>query len=562
MERQWVIQRTNPEYRDYLCKVAGISPALSQVLINRGIKTPEAVKNFLGAGASALGNPMDSKGVPEAAEIIKKAAASGKPVLVHGDYDVDGVASTSIMVGALKAIGASPVYFIPNRFVHGYGFHKDCIELAIQHGAGLVVTTDCGITGFETAGLAKEKGLPVVITDHHEPERGPTGCPLLPPADAVVNPKLTAGETELSGTGVAFKLAQALMGDDALQFLDIAALGTVADLVPLVAENRSIVKAGMELIESAGRPAIKALIEIAGASGKDITARLMSFSLVPRLNAPGRLESASEVVAFLLCSNESEAFERASRLDRLNKERQRLEENTFQDAIKKLEHLAGSAAPDSIVVAGEGWHKGVLGIVASRLAEKYGRPAIVLSIDGDYARGSGRSVPGFDLYGGLCALKEMLAGFGGHRQAAGLRISTGRIDGFREAFSSLAAASISEYRPVLKIDSDITLKEVNFGLVKETALLEPFGFGNPEPLFGAKELEVLSMKVVGNGHLKLRLRQGKSHLSYDAIGFDMAGSAPAIEDCLLVDAAFFPMANQWEGRKTLQLNLKGIRPAV
>ena len=559
VNRLWIVQRTNKEYVEYLSRATGISSVVARILINRQIKTPGAVRDFLAAGLGNLPDPAVLNGVKEALQIIKRAKSSGRPVLVHGDYDVDGISSTTIMVDALRRYGLQTEFFIPNRFAHGYGFHPEGVERAVQIGAGLIITTDCGITAFETAELAARKGLELIITDHHEPVRDEEGKPVLPVCGALINPKLHPGETELSGTGVAFKLAHALLGDDALAYLDLAALGTLADLVPLSEENRIIARAGLELIERSERTPLRALKEVCGFLGKPAGARAICFSIIPRLNAPGRIDDASYGVRFLLLSGEAEAIEAARELDRINKERQRLEEDVHVQARAALEREGFDGA---IVASGEGWHKGVLGIVASRLSERHMRPSAVLSVDGDVAKGSARSIPQFDLYEGLSELKDMLLGFGGHRQAAGLKLNTGMVEGFRRALSELVRQRVKEFRATLKIDAEVSLNELTPNLVNEMARLEPYGSGNPEPLLGAKRLQVLNPRVVGKGHLKMKLRQEKGRFPVDAIGFDMAGSLGQIEECATVDAVFTPVMNEWEGGKNLQLNLKGLRPAV
>jgi len=559
MHRQWVIQRTNKDYIDYLSGAAGISPALAQILINRGFKGPESVNAFLNVESGRLKDPFELTGMKEAVRILEKARSGGVRVLVHGDYDVDGVSSTAILADALARSGLSVDYFIPNRFEHGYGFHEECVKKALISGAGLIITTDCGITAFESARLAKRHGIELIITDHHEPARDGDGKPLLPEAASIINPKLNPHEPELSGTGVAFKVAQALLGDDALSYLDFAALGTIADLVPLVDENRVIAREGLSLLENPLRPSLRALKEVAVVNGREISARLLCYTLIPRLNAPGRLEDATHAVAFLLSRDEEEARQGAERLDLINRERQRIEEALCREARSRLEREGMGWA---IVLAGEGWHKGVLGIVASKLTEEFYRPSVVLCTEGDTSKGSARSIPGFDLFQGLTDLGHLLLGFGGHRQAAGLKLKTDMIAGFRDALSALVKERAREFRATLRLDADISLREINFNFVRELARLEPFGYGNPEPLLGAKGLEVVSPRVVGSGHVKMRLRQTRTNYTIDAIGFDMARMMKGIEENFLVDAAFVPQINEWEGGRTLQLNLKGIRPSM
>ena len=561
MNRLWVVQRADKDYVEYLARESGVSPAIARILVNRGIKTPQAVQGFFSEDLRGLMDPFELKGMAGAVKTIERAKASGRPVLVHGDYDADGVASTAIMVDALRRFGLSADYFIPNRFDHGYGFHEEAVSRAKRMGAGLIITTDCGITAFGTAKLARESGIEVVITDHHEPARGADGVPLTPEADALVNPKLSPGEPELSGTGVAFKLAQALLGADAHAYLDLAALGTLADLVPISGENRLIAKAGLGLMERGQRPSIKALREVAGCQGR-LSSRSVCFSLVPRLNAPGRMEDAAMAVRFLLAAGQEEAYKAVCELDRINKERQRLEEAVYTEAMAAVEREGFDGA---IVVAGSGWHKGVLGIVASKIAERHHRPCVVLSIEGDVARGSARSIPQFDLYEGLNEMndknKKMLIAFGGHRQAAGLQLHAGMVERFKNALSKLVLDRVPDFRATLRIDAEVSFKELGLPLVKEMRGLEPYGFGNPEPLLGAKGLEVLNLRIVGRGHLKMRLSQN-GRFPMDAIAFDMAAALSHVEDAAAVDAAFTPVLNEWEGGRAVQLNLKGLRPSV
>jgi single-stranded-DNA-specific exonuclease len=565
MHRRWVIQRANKDYIEHLSRAAGVSPALAQVLINRGIKEPADVSAFLDSDISSLQSPFALTGMKEAVRVIERAKSGGVRVFVHGDYDVDGVASTAIMTDALRRYGLLVDYFIPNRFRHGYGFHQDCVRKALETSAGLIITTDCGITGFESAQEARKHGIEIVITDHHEPSRNEDGNPLLPEAACIINPKLHPGEPELSSTGIAFKLAQALLGDDALEYLDLAALGTIADLVPLMEENRIIAREGLARIEKSGRPALNALKEVSILGGREVSARLLCYTLIPRLNAPGRLDDATDAVGFLLSASREDAIRGAQRLDGINRERQRIEEMIYLEARERLfKETPGPGTLEmdgAIVVAGEGWHKGVLGIVASKFTEEFYRPSVILCTEGAVARGSARSIPEFDLFQALTDSRELLLGFGGHKQAAGLRLRTEMIGAFREALSRLVRERVDEFRATLRLDADVALREISFGLVRELGRLEPFGFGNPEPLLGAKGLEVLSPRVVGSGHVKLRLRHKRTNCTIDAIGFDMARVMKGIEENFIVDAAFVPQINEWEGTRALQLNLKGIRPA-
>jgi len=574
MNRRWLIKRTNPEYILYLSKAASISPVLAQVLINRGIKTPGEVKDFLSPGITNLSDPFELPDMSAAVERIKAAFHRSERVLVHGDYDTDGLTATSIMVHALKAMGMDVHYFIPNRMTHGYGFNMPAVDVAKKLGARLIITVDCGITSFEAAAAAKEKGMDVIITDHHEPAlRQASGVRsqefLLPEAVAVVNPKISNLKSQisnLSGAGIAFKVVQALAmddalpfsGDDSLSLLDLAALGTLADVASLTGENRIILREGMRHIQNAHRRGIKSLIEVSGLQDRELRAGLLSFTLVPRINASGRIGDAGDVVSLFLSDSDEETLSIAEKLDRTNSERQRIEEETYQEALAQLREKGHDAA---VVLSGKGWHAGVIGIVASRIAEECYRPTFIFTLDNGIAKGSARSIPAFDLYNGLSACSDLLLSFGGHRQAAGLKLKESDIARFEEKMNAVArdALHADDFTPTIEIDTEVALYDVNTGLVRELSLLEPLGSGNPEPLLGARRLDVLNPKVVGKNHLKMRLKQ--KALSFDAIGFDMGNFIEHLSSSISVDAAFTPTINEWNGNKYLQLNLKACRPS-
>lgn len=562
MNRRWLLKRTNAEYVSYLSKAASVSRVLAQILITRGIKTPEGVYAFFSQTPESMSDPFDMGGMEAAIGIIESCKGRGTRVVVHGDYDADGLTATAIMVEALRRFGLDTRYYIPNRFRDGYGLNPVAVKKAKDMGAGLIVTVDCGIASFEAAQAAKTEGIGLIITDHHEPALDPrTGLPVLPEALAVINPKLSSpGLSTLSGAGVALKIAQALAMRHArvkaLEFMDLAALGTLADSVPLVGENRVIVREGLRLIAEGRRTGINALKAVSGMESRKIKAGGLSYTLVPRINAAGRLSDASEVVDLLLSSSEDSAMPIAEALDRKNSERQQIEEEVLGSALALLEKRGYGSA---VVLAGEGWHEGVIGIVASRLAEKFYRPSFVFNIKGETAKGSARSIPGFDVYAGLTECRELLLAFGGHRQAAGLSLMASGLGAFEQMINEVVEKEVSDFVPSLRIDADIGLRDISFKLINELALLEPYGSGNAEPVLGSRGLEVIAPRVVGNNHLKMRL-QSRSRVM-DAIGFEMGALCETIENSLIVDAAYVATVNEWEGGKTLQLNLKGLRPA-
>jgi single-stranded-DNA-specific exonuclease len=576
MNRRWLVNRTNTEYIEYVSKVASISPVLSQILINRGIKTPSDIHAFLNPRISNLSDPFELTGLKDAVERIKEAMERGESVLVHGDYDADGLSATAIMVHALKGLGLNVYSFIPNRITHGYGFNLTGLKRAKELGVKLIITVDCGITSHDAVALSKREKIDVIITDHHEPQKvessksgkNETHDFLLPDALVIINPKLSTFNSHLSalsGAGIAFKFAQALeVTFDAQRItsntlLDLAAIGTIADVVTLTGENRILVKKGLGLIQEGIRPGLRALKEVSGAGEKEIKSTLLPFTIIPRINAAGRVSDSNNVVKLLLTDSEEEALDIASWLDKLNSERQQIEEEMYQEALSVLNR---KVVPSAIVLSSEGWHPGIIGILASRIAEVFYRPTFIISTDGNTARGSARSIPSFDICKGIMACRELLTGFGGHKQAAGFSLCPKNISIFEEKMNRIVDETLmeSDFIPTLEIDADVSLSYINFNLTREFTMLEPLGSGNPEPLLGSKGLEVFYPRVVGNNHLKMKLRQ-RSY-SVDAIGFDMAVLFDKLEAPTMIDAVFTPFINEWERGRCLQLNLKAFRPSL
>lgn len=569
--KRWLVNRTNSEYVEYIARIASVSPAFAQVLINRGIKTPEQIASFLNPSADRLSDPFELPHIKNAINRIREAKRRGECVLVHGDYDADGIAATAVMVEGLKKIGLDAHYFIPNRFTHGYGFGNAGIEKAKEIGASLIITVDCGITSFEAVSIANSLGIDVIITDHHEPVKALSVERhfILPEAVAIVNPKLSTANSQLSilsGVGVAFKLITALFDshiDDVYELFDLAAIGTAADVVPVIGDNRIILKEGIKLIQSGQRPGIRALKDTAGIRSDFFKASFLYYSIIPRINAAGRIADATDVVRLLTTKSETEAEELAKWLNDLNQKRQEIEEAVYQDALEMLNlEGQGGEGKSAIVLASEGWHPGVVGIVASRIAEEYYRPTFVLSIENGIAKGSARSIPQFDIHYGLTQCKDILKRFGGHKQAAGLSLLSEDIDEFRKMISDVIINTLSDddFIPVLHIDAAVTISEICIELIGEISRLEPFGCGNEEPLFGAKGLEVIQPRIVGNNHLKMHLKQNGRRI--DSIGFDFGGLLNSVTDNGLIDAAFLPIINEWDGGRYLQLNLKAIRPST
>ncbi|MCL4491472.1 MAG: DHHA1 domain-containing protein [Nitrospirae bacterium] len=584
---RWIVNKTNIEYVEYISRIASVSPLFARVLINRGIKTLEQLNSFLDPDIGKLSDPFELPDIKTALDRIKTAKKLGERVLIHGDYDADGVTATAIMVEGLREFGLDVHYFIPDRMSHGYGFGIAGVERAQQTGAKLVITVDCGITSFEAVSSANACGIDVIITDHHEPVRkaggggpeagGEEQIPIahrplpialsfeLPEALAIVNPKImgsASGIVNLSGAGVAFKIIQGLFGnntDNVYKLLDLAAIGTAADVVPVIDDNRIIIKEGVKLIHSGQRVGIRALKDAAGLISDFFKMSSLYYMMIPRINAAGRIANATDVVRLLTTPSESEAGTLAKWLNDMNFKRQEIEESVYREALDMLSSMDMNQG--ALVLASEGWHQGVVGIVASKLAEKYYRPAIVLSIDNGIARGSGRSIPPFDMHHGLSRCKDVLKRFGGHKQAAGLSLRSDSVAEFRAMLSGIIADSLSgdDLIPVLNIDAAVSINDISIGLVDEFARLEPFGCSNSEPVLGAKGLEALRPRIVGNNHLKMQVRQNGRRL--DSIGFDFGSMLGIVEGSPLIDAAFLPTINEWDGGKRLQLNLKAIRPS-
>lgn len=590
---RWIVNKTNPEYVDYISRAASVTPAFAQILINRGIKTPEQLNAFLNPDVVKLSDPFELPDIKTALKRIREAKKQGERILVHGDYDADGVTATAIMVQGLQKIGIDVHYFIPNRMSHGYGFGGAGIEKAKEVGAKLIITVDCGITSFDAVSTANSLGIDVIITDHHEPVKKAIGnreeaigdkqqnpiayslSPIassyeLPDAVAVINPKLLTHNSELSnlcGAGIAFMLIYALFDlniDDVYEFFDLAAIGTSADVVPVIGDNRIILKEGIKLIQSSNRLGIRALKNEAGIRPDFFKTSFLYYIINPRVNAAGRIADANDVVRLLTTKSETEAEDLAKRLNGLNAKRQEIELHVYNEAKKMLNNHQSTCinAKGAIVLASEGWHIGVVGIVASRIAEEYYMPTFILSIENGVAKGSARSIPAFDIYDGLSRCKDVLKRFGGHKQAAGLSLLSSDIEYFRDMMSAvvISAAKDNDFEAVLSIDAAINIADIDFELINEISRLEPFGCGNDEPLFGSKGLEVIQPRIVGNNHLKMYLKQNGSRM--DSIGFDFGGLLESIEDNPVIDAAFLPTINEWDGGRYLQLNLKAIRPTT
>ncbi len=566
VKKRWLVNRTNQDFLEYLARNASVSKVLAQILVNRGIRDVESINRFLSPSLDDLHDPVLMPDMKRAVERIRKSSEKGESVLVYGDYDADGLTATALLVSVLKSLKIKTHFYIPNRVTEGYGLKKSGIGKAHALGVHLIITVDCGISSEEEVALAASMGIDVIVTDHHEPPSR------LPEAVAIINPHRKDSRylfKHLAGVGVTFKLCQALIlimkGIHAIQdpsytsMLGLVAVGTIADSVPLIGENRILAAHGLRALNSESSfPWIHALKEAAGANGKEMNSTLLSYTIIPRINAVGRLEDAHRVIEFLLTSDRSEAEEMASSIETLNKQRQKVEEGVLKSALNMIE--TGTLNP-AIVLSSSDWHPGVIGIVASRLAETYYRPTFLFSVNGSVAKGSARSIPPFDIYNGITECSDQLLAYGGHNQAAGLSIHAENLAAFKERITSIVRDSLTEddMMPTVEIDASVEFHEVNFNLIRELSLLEPFGNTNRRPLLGAKTVEILDPKKVGNNHLKARSKQRS--IIIDTIGFSMADSIEKIENSLTIDIAFIPWINEWNGSRHLQINLKALRPS-
>ncbi|WP_165279860.1 single-stranded-DNA-specific exonuclease RecJ [Paenibacillus protaetiae] len=469
-----------------LAETLRLSPLVARLLVRRGCSDPAVAERFLFAGPQHLHDPFLLKGMKEAAERIHSAGETGEKIRIYGDYDADGVSSTSLLVYLFRELGYDYDYYIPHRMLEGYGLNRKALELAAEDGVKLIVTVDTGISAFEEIEYAKELGLDVVVTDHHEPPER------IPDAVAVVNPKqhdCPYPFKGLAGVGVAFKLAHALLGSAPLQWADIVCLGTIADLMPLTDENRILVREGLALLQTMEKPGFRALAEVSGIEQGQVTATSVGFGIAPRINAAGRLDHARRAVELLISPSYDEAILTASALDLLNKERQRLVEGIVKEAEEQWASKAAHAeaegvpVPSVIVLAGEGWNVGIIGIVASKLLERHYKPTIIFGIDPDtgMAKGSARSIDGFDLHAALTECEALLDHYGGHQAAAGMSLHRDNLPALEQQMSGLADRWLTadDWIPKTSIDLICGVEEATLQTISQLSQLEPFGNANP-----------------------------------------------------------------------------------
>lgn len=554
---RWQAAEVDPDLCGQLAEKLEVHPTVARMLIRRGIQEPEQAERFLFPKLHDLYDPFLLDGMREAVERIRRALDQKEKILIYGDYDADGVSSTSLLMRVFRGLGADVDYYIPNRFREGYGINKEALQLAKDRGFQLIISVDTGISAVEEAQFARELGLDLIITDHHEPPEK------LPEALAVINPKKPGCPYPfdmLAGVGVAFKLATAVLGRVPEELLEIVALGTIADLVPLVDENRIFATYGLKRMNLREHAGISALLEIAGIE-REVSAGHVGFALGPRINASGRLDSADLAVELMITSDYQQALTMAEELDRMNRERQQLVEEMAEEAAREVE-----SDPERhryvIVVAKPGWNVGVVGIVASRLVEKYYRPVLVLGIDDEkgMAKGSARSIAGFDIYKALTACKDLLPHYGGHSMAAGMTLPAGDLPLLHERLTQLAKEWLTpeDYIPLSVADDELTLDKVEPLLIDQLQSLAPYGMGNPTPLFIVRGAHVTRVQLMGqqNNHLKLYIEAGGKQL--EAVGFRLADLAEEMTPHARVELLGELQMNEWNGKRTPQLLIRDM----
>ena len=553
---------TSEDIRE-LQKKLSLSLPIIKILIHRGYRSVKQIKDFLSPSLDKLSDPFLFRDMDKATDRIIRAIRGKEPIIIYGDYDVDGTSSIALLVRNLQKCNSHPFYYVPHRLKEGYGLSKKGLRSIKNEGFKLIITVDCGINAVEEIQLAKELGIDVIVTDHHTPKRN------LLDAFAVINPKRD-GENypylELSGVGVAFKLIDALyykIGKERSEIfrdLDLVALGTIADVVPLNGENRILAKKGIDMLNKTEKTGLLALIQRSGLKKGAIGAYEIGFILGPRLNASGRLDSAVKTVEILLTEERERAWEYATILDKSNKVRQELHGKVVKESIEIIKEKEYDKGINGIVLAKEDWHEGVVGIAASKIAEKYSRPTILISTAGEFGKGSGRSIKSFSILDALERCKEYLIRYGGHRYAVGITIDKDMIPGFRTAFNNIVREQLKEQDLIKTIESDceLTFKEIDKILLSEIKMLEPFGVGNPQPVFLTKNVDFVGYpRIVGKDHLKIKVRE--DNIVFEAIGFGQADAVKSIEMGKKVYSIFYHLReSKYRNRKEVQLHLLKI----
>ncbi|MFA6216562.1 MAG: single-stranded-DNA-specific exonuclease RecJ [Candidatus Omnitrophota bacterium] len=552
------IASPNRSLREGLSKELGISYTLAQLLINRGIDTPGAAEKFLNPSLGDLLDPYSFLQMPHAVDIIRRAGKEKKKILIFSDYDVDGLTSLTLLESTFAKIGLDTCHYIPDRVKEGYGLNKKVLQLVKEKQVKVVITADCGTNSDEQIKELRHMGVEVVVTDHHEPLESHSHDY----ASAMINPK--SGDSgyryrDLAGVGVAYKFCQALSEDVLAEELDLVALGTIADAVPLTGENRIIAKEGLGVLFNTKRLGLKTLIEASGIKNKKINPGFVSFILGPRINASGRIDNAEVALSLLMSADQEEAERLVETVEKHNRQRQRVESTILEEAQAIIDKEVNFKEHKVMVVAKEGWHTGVLGIVAARLAERFYRPTILISLAEGICKGSGRSIKNFHLFEAILECSDLLENFGGHQHATGLSLTKENIDQFRNKINSLAheRLTLTDLMPSIDIDMELSLSDLDEAFVRELERLEPFGMGNRQPLFFTGNLRLKGQpRVMGRDTLKFWVTDGT--VTYQAIGFGMGSFKDGLLAAEYFDMVYSPVLNNWQGEESLVLEIKEI----
>ncbi|MFN2516487.1 MAG: single-stranded-DNA-specific exonuclease RecJ [Pyrinomonadaceae bacterium] len=563
--KRWIVRGQNSPQSASLARVLGVSPTIAALLISRGCHDELSARSFLQPSSNQLHDPSLMLGMKKAVFRLMQAIEKSEPILVYGDYDVDGTTGTAVLLRALNLLGARTGFHVPHRFTEGYGIQQAALQTAVIEGYKLAISVDCGMRAHEPLYWARHNGLDVIITDHHLPDEGEG----VPPAYAVLNPNQRGcdyPDKNLAGVGVAFKLVHALFREQGREsqveaFLKIVAIGTVADVAKLTGENRTIVSLGLKDLSKATNPGLRALMEVAGCgAGAGMTAYDLGFRIGPRINAAGRMDAARAVVELFSTKDRKEAQRLAQHLDTRNQERKEVQQQIVELAIAELERAGSDPANSYVaVIAGEGWHRGVIGIAASKISERINRPCVVLSIDGDVAHGSARSIEPYHLLNGLTSCADLFEKFGGHSHAAGITLKSNRIGELRRRLNEHAASCLSDedLRPCVYIDAELPTEEITFELVGELQTLEPYGAGNPRPTFLARNLCILTEpRLIGERHLKMNVAGPKGR-PLEVIWWQGAEQGNILKNGM--EMAYTIETSNWKGETFLQLAVQDVR---
>lgn len=551
------IAKPNPSLQNTFSQELRISRILAQVLINRNLTDINEAQKFLNTSTDNFHDPLSFSDMHKAVALVKKAAKNKEKVLIFGDYDADGITALALLKESLSGLGIKALHYLPHRIKEGYGLTKNIAQAAKDMRVKLLITVDCGISNHQQIEELKRARIETIITDHHEPATG-----ALPAAAAILNPKIThCGYKfrDLAGVGVAYKFCQALTGSTLPEELDLVSLGTIADSVPLTGENRIIAREGLKQLPRTKRPGLRVLIENAGIQDKEFSSTYVSFILAPRINASGRMDTAETSLKLLLSDNMEEAEELAEVLEGYNRQRQKVEGKIFEEAQDLINREINFKEHKVIVIAKEDWHHGVLGIVASKLADMFYRPAIVISVSDGMCKGSARSTKNFHLFDALFECRDFLDSFGGHAHAAGLLITKDNIKDFRENINRLAheRMSLEDLLPSLDVDMELSFKDLNVQVIEELELLEPFGAGNPEPLIYTRNLQLKDEpQVLARETLKFWVTDGD--LTYQAIGFGMSNFKESLRTADSFDLIYSPRMDSWKGLDSVILEVRDI----